>query len=114
MPTLAISYDRKVDSHMNEIGQNQYCLNIETFTEVSLIGRFESLRQVRERESAHLASMAQQYREQVDAQYDKLLGTAPLSSEVQEGLKPIDDRLAVHTAKDEVSGDRAPVRTKQM
>jgi polysaccharide pyruvyl transferase WcaK-like protein len=74
IPVLAISYDRKVDVHMSEIGQNDYCVNIDRVDASTLIQRFSALRDVRQRESAHLARAVQRNREQVDAQYDRLLG----------------------------------------
>jgi polysaccharide pyruvyl transferase WcaK-like protein len=75
IPVLAISYDRKVDVHMNDIGQSGHCVNIDQMEASLLIERFNFLREVRERESAHLTRAVQIYREQVDAQYDRLLGT---------------------------------------
>lgn len=76
IPVLAISYDHKVDVHMTDIGQNDYSLNIDEVVAEMLIERFNALEAVRERESAHLASAVQLYREQVDEQYDRLFGAA--------------------------------------
>jgi polysaccharide pyruvyl transferase WcaK-like protein len=74
IPVLGISYDRKVDVHMSDIGQSEHCVNIDHVDASALIERFSVLRDVRERESAHLKRAVQLYREQVDAQYDRLLG----------------------------------------
>lgn len=84
IPVLAISYDRKVDVHMSEIGQSEYCVNIDQVDASTLIERFSALQDVRERESAHLKRAVQLNREQVDAQYDRLLGAIQLSGSVEE------------------------------
>ena len=75
IPVLAISYDRKVEVHMSEIEQTEYCVNIDHVDVNTLIERFSALRDVRARESARLALATQLYRKQVDTQYDLLLGT---------------------------------------
>ena len=74
IPVVAISYDRKVDVHMNEIGQSEYCLNIDEFTAETLAERLAALRDARELESARLRRAVQLYREQANAQYDLLFG----------------------------------------
>ena len=74
VPVVAISYDRKVDVHMKEIGQSEYCLNIDEFTAETLAERLAVLRDARELESARLRRAVQLYREQADAQYDLLFG----------------------------------------
>jgi len=84
IPVLAISFDRKVDVHMRDIGQSEYCVNIDHVDASMLMERFNTLKDVRERESAHLTSAVQLYREQVDAQYDRLLGTTQSGSRVEE------------------------------
>jgi len=84
IPVLAISYDRKVAVHMSEIGQSEYCVNIDHVDASTLIERFGALRDVRQQESAHLARAVQLYREQVDAQYDRLLGAIQSGCRVEE------------------------------
>ena len=76
VPVLAISYDRKVDAHMHDIGQSAYCLDIDHLDAESLVSRFVALRDARARESARIASAVQRYREQVRMQYDQLFGAA--------------------------------------
>jgi polysaccharide pyruvyl transferase WcaK-like protein len=84
IPVLAISYDRKVDVHMSEIGQSEYCVNIDQVDASTLIERFSALQDARERESAHLKRAVQLNREQVDAQYNRLLGAIQFGGSVEE------------------------------
>ena len=42
-PVLAISYDRKVDTYMEEMNQSEYCIDIHNFDESSLIKKFRLL-----------------------------------------------------------------------
>ncbi|MGA9061093.1 MAG: polysaccharide pyruvyl transferase family protein [Terracidiphilus sp.] len=74
IPVVAISYDRKVDVHMSEIGQSEYCMNIDEFTAETLAERLAVLRDARELESARLRRAVRHYREQADAQFDLLFG----------------------------------------
>ena len=91
IPVLAISYDRKVDVHMSGIGQSEHCVNIDHVDASMLIERFGALRDVREQESALLTRAVQLYREQVDAQYDRLLGA------IQSGCRVEVDRDQLFT-----------------
>ena len=84
IPVVAISYDRKVDVHMSEIGQSKYCVNIEEFTSETLIGRMTVLSDAREFESDRLRCAVQRCREQADAQYDLLFGARHASSELDQ------------------------------
>jgi len=77
LPVVAISYDPKVDSHMKEVEQFEYRLDIDKFDVGMLIERFGVLREARARESAHLRRMVQRYREEVNAQYNLLFGAVP-------------------------------------
>ena len=82
IPVVAISYDRKVDVHMSEIGQSKYCTNIDDFTTETLAAQFAMLVEARELESDRLRRMVQTYKEQAAAQYDLLFGPR-LSDSVQ-------------------------------
>jgi polysaccharide pyruvyl transferase WcaK-like protein len=75
-PVLAVSFDPKVDAQMNAIGQKDYCLAIDHFTLDRLIERFTALKVARQREQAHLHSAGLRFRELLDQQYDRILGTA--------------------------------------
>jgi polysaccharide pyruvyl transferase WcaK-like protein len=74
MPVVAISYDRKVDVHMSEMRQIEFCMNIDEFTSETLTERLAVLGDARELESARLRRAVQLNREQAGAQYDLLFG----------------------------------------
>ena len=74
IPVVAISYDLKVDVHMAEVGQQQHSVNIDRMDAKTLMERFHAIIDVHERESAHLASVRQRYRTELQAQYDELFG----------------------------------------
>lgn len=80
-PVLALSFDPKVDAHMNAVRQKNYCLNIEHLPLDLLIERFTALKAVRQEAQAHLRSVTQGFRDLLDRQYDQILG-ASLSSPV--------------------------------
>ena len=94
-PTLAISYDPKIDTHMKEIEQTEYCVSIDHFDSTVLIERFIALRDARERESIHLARAVEHYSELVGLQYDLLFGGMDPASHVDgmEGLSVAQERL---------------------
>ena len=50
-PVLALSFDPKVDAHMNAVGQKDYCLNIDHLQLDTLIERFTALKAARQREA---------------------------------------------------------------
>jgi polysaccharide pyruvyl transferase WcaK-like protein len=79
-PVVSLSFDPKVEAHMNVMGQQKYCLDIEDVRVDTLIERFTALRARREEESAHIRSVASNLRQQLDAQYDRILGIAHSSS----------------------------------
>ena len=74
VPALAISYDPKVDAQMRIAKAEAYCLDINDLTLNRFIERFEALNAARVRESAHLRSLALLFRQQLDPQYDQILG----------------------------------------
>lgn len=73
-PVLALSFDPKVDAHMQEIGQREYCLPIEHLQFEKLIERFSALRAAREQERTHLVSATVRFSDLLSAQYDRILG----------------------------------------
>jgi polysaccharide pyruvyl transferase WcaK-like protein len=77
VPTLAISYDPKVDVQMRISKQTDYCLNIDTLKFDTFVERFETMKAARSRESAHLRSTALLFRQRLDSQYDQILRTKP-------------------------------------
>jgi polysaccharide pyruvyl transferase WcaK-like protein len=82
IPVLAISYDPKVDAQMGIAKQTDYCLDIEALELKTFVKRFEALKVARVREAAHLRCDALVFRQQLDSQYDHILGldTAEMSS----------------------------------
>jgi len=74
IPTLAISYDRKVDVHMNDVNQNEYCANIDALDLETLIAKFDRLRNSRQQVSEQLSRINHVYSRQLDAQFDFLFG----------------------------------------
>jgi polysaccharide pyruvyl transferase WcaK-like protein len=74
-PVLALSFDPKVDAHMNIMGQKDYCLSIDHFTQDMLIERFTVLKDARQQEQAHLRSAGLRFRQLLDLQYDRIAGT---------------------------------------
>ena len=76
-PVLALSFDRKVDAHMNAVGQQDYCLNIDHLQLDTIIERFNALKNLREREAARIRCAAVAFRERLDIQYDHIFGERP-------------------------------------
>ena len=79
LPVLAISFDPKVDAHMNAIGQQDYCLNIDSLQSETLVERFNALCALRRKEVAHIRCVAQAFRQKLDEQYDYLFGNVRAS-----------------------------------
>jgi polysaccharide pyruvyl transferase WcaK-like protein len=75
-PVLALSFDPKVDAHMNAMEQQDYCLNIDHLKLDALIERFTALRAARQRVQAQLRSTALRFRDLLDQQYDRILGVS--------------------------------------
>jgi polysaccharide pyruvyl transferase WcaK-like protein len=73
-PVLAISYDPKVDAQMRIAKQTDYCLNIDDLRLDRFVERFEALKGTRLQEARHLLSDALLFRQQLDWQYDHILG----------------------------------------
>ena len=72
-PVLAIAYERKVTRLMEDMGQSQYCVNIETFNVEDLRTLFTSLVQHRETNRRLLAVRVSSCREQAERQYSYVL-----------------------------------------
>jgi polysaccharide pyruvyl transferase WcaK-like protein len=79
-PVLALSFDPKVDAHMDILGQTDYCLSIDHLQLDTLIERFAALRAARQREQAHLRSATLRFRDLLDVQYDRIAGVSRFSS----------------------------------
>jgi polysaccharide pyruvyl transferase WcaK-like protein len=82
IPVLGISFDPKVDAHMNAIGQRDYCLNIDHLRLDAVIERFNALKALREEEANRIRCSALAFRQQLETQYDRIFA-APHSNPAQ-------------------------------
>ncbi len=73
-PVLAISYDTKVYAHMKRIGQIDYCLDIDNFTQANLTGTFRVLEGHRQGERTKIRSEFLRFRHLLNLQYDRIFG----------------------------------------
>lgn len=74
LPVLAISYDRKVDTHMRDIGLAEYCLDIHSIDAASLRNTFASLTMASELIKSRLTQKRDDYACALQHQYDVVLG----------------------------------------
>jgi polysaccharide pyruvyl transferase WcaK-like protein len=74
VPTLAISYDRKVDAYMHDTGLDAHCVDIHRLTQQTLVSGFHALYEDADRTRATLARQRAERRQQLDRQYDAVLG----------------------------------------
>jgi len=89
-PVLAISFDPKVDAHMQAIRQHDYCLNIDGLRFENLKERFVALAASRHRERDTIRSAALRFRHLLDLQYERLVGNeepSPAPSQAQGQVK---------------------------
>ncbi|MBE0556071.1 MAG: polysaccharide pyruvyl transferase family protein [Proteobacteria bacterium] len=75
VPVVALSYHQKIDVLMRDMGHAHYCLNIRTFTESELLGRFAKMTSVLPEERDRVVATEHQYRARLDEQYDHLFST---------------------------------------
>lgn len=73
-PLLALSYDRKVDALMSDLGQMQYCGAIDTGDETDLYRQYAALESELDVVSQQIAAKVRGYRRQVTQQYDDVFG----------------------------------------
>ena len=76
LPVLALSYDRKVDTHMAEMNQSQYCLNIHTSESNHLLMGLEALTANAEDLREALRHKTGEYRSALRQQYRNTVGIA--------------------------------------
>ena len=72
-PVLAISYDRKVTAHMQDIGQAEHCLLLEDVTSESLSAAFSTLAGDLDRATHEVRSAVAHCRPAITNQYDQVL-----------------------------------------
>jgi polysaccharide pyruvyl transferase WcaK-like protein len=69
-PVVALTYHPKVTELMRDMGQTEYCLDIDAFQPGELISGFESLWSKREATRNHLLATSSEYRRRLQDQYD--------------------------------------------
>jgi polysaccharide pyruvyl transferase WcaK-like protein len=72
-PVLAISYDRKVDTHMQDMNQCEYCIDIHTFTLELLIATFADLSAKREHVESMIRLTMTDYQVLLEQQFDQVI-----------------------------------------
>jgi polysaccharide pyruvyl transferase WcaK-like protein len=73
-PALALSYERKVETLMRTMGQDDLCVPIEAFTAPLGLDRLAALLARCERLEAAVARRTREFRAAVESQYDLVLG----------------------------------------
>jgi len=74
LPVLAVSYDRKVDTHMEDVGLSQHTVDIHHLDLSSLVGAFDSLTQESQSIRSTLREANGRYERELRQQYDAVLG----------------------------------------
>lgn len=75
-PVLGISFERKVDAHMEDMDQLQYRVDIRDHRLEDLTTRFEAMERNADLERSRIAERVADRRAQLDAQYDSLIQIA--------------------------------------
>jgi polysaccharide pyruvyl transferase WcaK-like protein len=71
-PVLAISYDRKVGTHMHDVGQGQYVLDLTRINSIDLVSCFQDLVGEAETIRGIVRSHVLRFQESVDKQFEHL------------------------------------------
>ncbi len=74
-PTIAISYDRKVSTHMRQIGQDAACVELKGIAVDELSRTYEALAKRQVEVSQELLSAVERWQKDLSAQYDDVVGT---------------------------------------
>jgi polysaccharide pyruvyl transferase WcaK-like protein len=77
-PVLALSYDRKVDNHMADMGLKEYCITLENINEDLIKARFCQLEMNSEKITRLISQKISGYSQTLNEQYDRLFGSEPL------------------------------------
>jgi polysaccharide pyruvyl transferase WcaK-like protein len=72
-PVLAISYHHKVTTHMQDLLQDDYCMDVAGLSAENMLDRFAALKDNADGERVRIASVVAQNRQALDEQYDRLL-----------------------------------------
>lgn len=73
IPVLGISYHRKIDEIMYDIGQSEYIINHFNFTVDDLINKFQRLEANRQTIQDQIQRKVSEYRSLLNKQYDEIL-----------------------------------------
>ena len=71
-PSIALSFDPKVESLMRDFGQSAFCLNICTATTNAILSRYEELCNQRVTISAHICDVVRNHQKRLERQYREL------------------------------------------
>jgi len=74
VPALALSYDRKVDTYMADLGMQEFRLDIQGFAGGDVTERLRRLLANKQRVRTTLRKLVEQSREELDSQYDRVFG----------------------------------------
>jgi polysaccharide pyruvyl transferase WcaK-like protein len=69
-----VSYDRKVDTVMQEVGQSEFCVDIDSFDPESAAASLESMVERSGELSAGIVAFVDRQSRAVGAQYDDVFG----------------------------------------
>ncbi len=72
-PVLAVSYDRKVDAHMEAMEQKRFCLNLRDCILAQLQNGFASLAAESGAVSAAIRARVEEFGQELDQQYDRVV-----------------------------------------
>lgn len=90
LPTLAISFDRKVEAHMSDVGQSALCVDIRCFDRDGLLALFDALAARAGEVSDELREFLGRVERPLAQQFDRLteLACAAGQAHKQVGLRP--------------------------
>jgi polysaccharide pyruvyl transferase WcaK-like protein len=74
VPVLALSYERKVQTHMRSLGQERFCLGIDDFDAPTALSRLTEMAEQRTQLSESILRSTAERRSAVELQYDEVLG----------------------------------------
>ena len=74
LPVLAVSYDRKVDTHMEDVGLSKHTVDIHDLSLSSLVAAFDALISESQSIRSTLRGVNDRYERELRHQYDAVLG----------------------------------------
>jgi polysaccharide pyruvyl transferase WcaK-like protein len=104
-PALAISYDRKVDTHMQNVGMAAYCVDIHRLDTNILVNAFNNLVAQRQTLSQRLQATTVAYAEALEQQFTHILGAAPVARKAARPEHDADQPMSTVTRQEQRDGD---------